>query len=120
MAQVRRKTSDSKRATTHVKMSKKVLGKKVLEVLGIDENEGRGISARVQVSMGITTSHNYQSTKFDVGLSQDVRPGESVDDGQKRTLSDVEKFWAKQITPVLDHLMEDVTNRAERRKNLSS
>ena len=106
MAKVRRKTASVKATTPKISVK-------------VSHSEGV-VLARVQVSMGITTSHNYQSTKFDVGLSQDVRSGESVDDGLKRTLADVEKFWAKQITPVLDHLMEDVTNRAERRKNLSS
>lgn len=74
----------------------------------------------VIVTLGVTVSANYQSQKYEVGLSCPIPPGKTSQDALEQVAKETENFFDKTVAPTIDKLADHVQAVADRRKKRSS
>lgn len=74
----------------------------------------------VSVTLGVTVSANYQSQKYEVGLSRPIPSGSTPEKALAWVGKEVEAFFDETVAPVIDKLADHVKAVGDRRKSRSS
>lgn len=74
---------------------------------------------KVSVTMGVTVSHNYQSQKFEAGITIPCTPGKEGN-ALEEALLKCNSFWTDHNNTVLVNLADDCLAQKERKNRRSS